>query len=100
MIKNSEISDFSLDIKEIEGKYVLAIGSSVAVATKGELVRKETGSRNITIVFLVSLSVTVVLDLVGMSLPDPIFGRTLVYLGEFPAILVNIISARYVIKNI
>jgi len=100
MIKNSEISDFSLDIKEIEGKYVLAIGSSVAVATKGELVRKETGSRNITIVFLVSLSVTAVLDLVGMSLPDPIFGRTLVYLGEFPAILVKFISARYVIKNI
>jgi hypothetical protein len=99
MITNSDISDFSLDVKELDGKYVLAISSGVAVATKGEPIRKETGSRNITIVFLVSLSVTVGLDLIGILLPDPIFGRTLVYLGEFPAILVNIISARYIIKS-
>ncbi len=100
IIKNSNVSEFSLDIKEIDGKYVLAIGSSTAVATKGEIVRKETGSRNITIIFLVSLSVTIALDLVGMLLPNVSLGRTLVYLGEFPAILVNIISTRYIIRNI
>ena len=100
MIKNSDISEFSLDITQVQGKYVLAISSAVAVATKGEPIRKETGVRNIAIVFLVSLSLTVALDLIGMLLPDPVFGRTLVYLGEFPAILVNIISARFIIKNI
>jgi hypothetical protein len=100
MIKDSEISDFSLDIKEINGKFVLAIDSSVAVATKGEVLRKDTGSRNITIVFLVSLSATVALNSVGILLPDAILGRSLVYLGTFPAILVNIIAARYIIRNI
>jgi hypothetical protein len=100
MIKNSDVSEFSLDIKEIDGKYVVAIGSAVALATKGEVLRKDTGSRNITIVFLVALSATVALNSIGILLPDAIFGRTLVYLGTFPAILVNIIAARYIIRNI
>ncbi len=100
VIPNSDVSEFSLDIKEVDGKYVFCISSGIAVATKGEPIRKDTGSRNTTIVFLASLSVTVALDLTGMLFQDPIFGRTLVYLGEFPAILVNIISARYIIKSI
>ncbi|MHB1868414.1 MAG: hypothetical protein ACYCPP_05655 [Nitrososphaerales archaeon] len=90
----------SLDLKELNGKYVLGISSSVAVAPKEEPVRKESGRKNIVILFLASLSLAVALDLVGMLLPSPNLGRTLVYLGFFPAILVNIISARYIIRNI
>jgi len=99
-IKNSDIRNLSLEIKEINGKYVLGISSTVVVATKGELVRKETGSRNLVTIFLVSLSLTVVLAVVGMLVPASPLGRTLVYLSEFPAILVNIISTRYIIRNI
>jgi hypothetical protein len=50
-IKNSDITNLSLDLKETNGKYVLGIRSTVVVATKGELVRKETGSRNLILVF-------------------------------------------------
>jgi hypothetical protein len=99
-IKNSNVTDLSLDIKEKDGKFILDINSTVVVATKGEQVRKFTGSRNLVIVFLVSLSIWLTLAMIGMLLPDPIFGRTLVYLSEFPAILVNIISTRYIIRNI
>jgi hypothetical protein len=100
IIKNSEITNLSLELKEANGKYILDVKSTVLVATKGEQVRKYTGSRNLLIVFFVSLAVWVALALVGILLPDPIFGRTLVYLSEFPAILVNIISTRYIIRNI
>ncbi|HVB12625.1 MAG TPA: hypothetical protein VNE86_05785 [Nitrososphaerales archaeon] len=88
----------SLDLKEINGKYVLGISSSVAA--KEELVRKGSGRKKIVILFLASLSLAVALDIAGMLLPDASFGRTLIYLGFFPAILVNIISARYIIRNI
>jgi len=100
MTKKSDIAKLSLDLKEINGRYVLGISSTVAVATKGELIRKETGRRNIVKLFLASLSLAIVLDAVGVLLPNASLGRTLVYLGEFPAILVNIISARYIIRNI
>ena len=99
-IKNSDITNLSLELKEIDGKYILGINSTVVVATKGEQIRKYTGSRNLLIVFVASLSLTVVLASVGMLLPDAIFGRTLVYLSEFPAILVNIVSTRYIIRHI
>jgi hypothetical protein len=99
-IKNSDISKLSLDLKENNGKYVFRISSTTAVATKGEPIRKETGSRNIIIVFSISLAVTILLDVVGMLLPDASLGRTLVFWGEYPAILVNIIAARYIIRNI
>ena len=99
-IKNSEVTNFSLELKEKDGKYILGINSTVVVATKGEQVRKFTGSRNLIIVFLISLSIWLTLAVVGILLPDAVFGRTLVYLSEFPAILVNIISTRYIIRNI
>ena len=70
VIKNSEITNLSLELKETNGKYILGINSTVLVATKGEQVRKYTGSRNLVIVFLVSLSLTVVLAAIGMLLPD------------------------------
>lgn|GEM_PF-2887985 len=97
---NSEVTNLSLDLKEINGKYVLGISSIVALETKGEPIGKRFGRRNIVILFLIALSLTVGLDVVGMSLPEASFGRTLVYLAEFPAILVNIISARFIIRNI
>jgi hypothetical protein len=100
MIRNSDVTNLSLDLKEIDGKYVLGISSTVAVATKGQLIRKKSGRRNIVMLFLIVLSLTVALDVVGMLLPDASFGRTLVYIGVFPAILVNIVSARYIIRNI
>jgi hypothetical protein len=100
LIRNSEVTNLSLELKQTNGKYVLDVNSTVLVATKGEQVRKYTGSRNLLIVFFVSLTIWVVLALVGILLPDAIFGRTLVYLSEFPAILVNIISTRYIIRNI
>ena len=100
VIKNSEITNLSLELKETNGKYVLGVSSTVLVATKGEQIRKDTGSRNLVIVFLVSLSITVALAAIGMLLPDASLGRTLVYLSEFPAILVNIISTRYLIRHI
>jgi len=99
-IKNSDIRNLSLEIKEINGKYVLGIDSTVLLATKGEQIRKDTGSRNLIIVFLVSLSLTIALAAIGMLLPDASLGRTLVYLSEFPSILVNIISTRYLIRHI
>lgn len=98
VIKNSDVTNLSLDLKEINGKYVLGISSSVAA--KEELVRKGSGRKKIVILFLASLSLAVALDIAGMLLPDASFGRTLIYLGFFPAILVNIISARYIIRNI
>lgn len=99
-IKNSDITKLSFEIKETNGKYILGIRSTVVVATKGELIRKDTGSRNLTVVFLISLSLMIVLALAGMLLPNAGFGRSLVYWSTFPAILVNIISARYIIRNI
>ena len=80
--------------------YVLGISSIVSVATKGELIRKTSGGRNIVTLFLIALSLTVALDVVGMLIPDASIGRSLVYLGVYPAILVNIISARYIIRSI
>jgi len=97
---NSEVTNLSLDLKEINGKYVLGISSIVALETRGEPIGKKSGRRNIVILFLIAMALMVGLDLVGMSLPEASFGRTLVYLAEFPAILVNIISARYIIRNI
>jgi hypothetical protein len=99
-IKNSDITNLSFELNEANGKYFLDIKSTIVLATKGQLIRKEAGNRNLIIVFLVSLSVMVALALVGMLLPDAVLGRTLVYLSEFPAILVNIISTRYIIRNI
>ena len=96
--KNSDVANLSLDLKETNGKYVLGISSTVA--KKGELMSKKSGRRNIVMLFLTALSLTVALDVVGMILPDASFGRTLVYLGVYPAILVNIISARYIIRSI
>ena len=99
-IKESDISKLALDLKQDNGKYVLKISSTTMVATKGEPIRKDTGSRNTIIVFSISLALSILLDVGGMLLPDASLGRTLVFWGEFPAILVNIISARYVIKNL
>ncbi len=100
MIKSYDVTNLSLDLKEIDGKYFLGISSSIAVATKGESIHKETGRGHIAMLFLVSLSLAVALDSVGMLLSNASLGRTLVYFGFFPAILVNIISARYIIRNI
>jgi len=99
-IKESDITQLDMDLKNDNGKYVLKISSTTAVATKGEPIRKNTGSRNIIIVFSISLAITVLLDVSGMLLPDAVTGRTLVFWGEFPAILVNIISGRYIIRNL
>jgi hypothetical protein len=99
-IKDSDISKLDLDLKKNNGKYVLKINSTTAVATKGEPIRKDTGSRNTIIVFSISLAITILLDVGGILLPDASLGRSLVFWGEFPAILVNIISARYIIRNL
>ncbi len=99
LVAKDSDANVSLDLKEINGKYVLGISSTVALATKLEPIHEASGGKNIMILFLVSLSLLVVLDVLGILFFDATVGRTLVYLGEFPAILVNIIGARYIIRN-
>lgn len=97
--KTSDVSKVTLDLKETSGTYVLGISSTVALLREGP-VPVGPRSRKLLSLFLVALSLLIVLDVVGMLIPDASLGRTLVYLGEFPAILVNIIAARYIIRNI
>jgi hypothetical protein len=99
-IPDSDISKLALDVKKSDGKYIFKVSSTTAIATKGEPIRKDTGSRNTIIVFSVSLAITILLDVGGLLAPDATLGRSLVFWGEFPAILVNIISARYIIRNL
>jgi hypothetical protein len=99
-IDNSDIKQLSIDVKKVNGNYVVDIFSTVKVATKGEQIREENGNRKLTIVFLGSLSIMVILIVTGMLLPAAGLGRTLVYLGTFPGILVNAIATRYIIKSL
>ncbi len=95
--KTTDVSNVTLELKKAKGSYVLGITSTVALS--GEQIRKRQ-SRKVLIIFLVVLSLLIILDVIGILLPNASTGRTLVYFGEYPAFVVNIIAGRFVIKNI
>ncbi len=99
-IKNFDIKNFTLDVKESDGKYVLGINSTVVVGKTGESVRKETEGRNLMIVFFVTLSLVAVFAIVGILIPNASLGRSFILISVFPAFLANVIGARYIIKSI
>jgi len=100
MIKNSDMRDLSLDIKESNGTFVLGINSRVVVGTGSQTVRNEKKSKTLLKVFVIALLLMLAFTIVGMIIPDASLGRSFLAIGEFPAFLVNVIAARYIIKNI
>jgi hypothetical protein len=98
-IKNSDLTDWRLSVKESDGTYVLDVAATITIATKKELTRGEKRSKNLIILFVISLCAMVSLSTVGMLLPDAGLGRTLVLLGTIPAFVVNLVGARFLIKR-
>jgi hypothetical protein len=98
-VKNSDLTDWNLNVKDVDGTYTLDLAATVIVETKKELSPGERRSKNLIIIFLVSLFLMLGLDIVGMLLPDAGLGRTLVLLGTIPAFIVNLVSASFLIKR-
>jgi hypothetical protein len=98
-VKNSDLTDWHLNVKESDGRYTLDVAATVIVETKKELSPGERRSKNLIIIFLVALFLMIGLDLIGMLLPDAGLGRTLVLLGTIPAFIVNLVSASFLIKR-
>jgi hypothetical protein len=98
-IKNSDLTDWHLNVKESDGTYVLDVAATITIETKKELTPGEKRSKNLIILFVISLCLMVGLSTVGMLLPDAGLGRTLVLLGTIPAFVVNLVGARFLIKR-
>jgi hypothetical protein len=97
-IKNSDVSDLSIDLDEVKGTYTLEIKSKTILAGDHQLIRRR--GRNWTaIVFAASVIAMIVLVIPGMLIHDATTGRSLVYVGLYPSIVANTLGARYVIKR-
>lgn len=100
-VKNSDVKNLTLEVNELNGKYTLGLASKVVVGTNGISVRdKQPRSKNLAIVFLIALAIMVSFAAAGMLVPNASFGRSFLVISAFPSFLVNIIGARYIIKNI
>jgi hypothetical protein len=100
-IKNSDVEDLSLDIKEMNGAYILGINSKIVVGTNGKTVRKnEAVSKNLAKAFVIAMGAMVLFVILGMSIPDASLGRSFILISAFPAFVVNVIGARYIIKSV
>ena len=97
-VKNSDITDLSLDLEEKNGIYTLEIKSKTLIADR-QIIRRK-GRDWVRIVFLFSLAVMLVFVITGMFDPNAIGGRSLVYIGLYPAFVVNTLGARYVIQKL
>ena len=101
VVKNSDVTDLTINIAETKNAYVLNVLSNVLVSRDRKIIRKEgRGELYIAIVFLISLLIMVFLAVTGMLDSDPIGGRSLVSLSLYPAFVVNLLGARYVIKGL
>ena len=100
-IKNSDVEDFELEVRETDEKYFLAINSRVLVGKNGVPVRKKgKGSRNLAIAFVILVVIMASFIIAGMLSPNPVYGRSLLFISDFPAFVVNMLGARYLIKSI
>jgi hypothetical protein len=97
-VKNSDITDLSFDLKEKNGTYTLEIKSKTIVADR-QIIRRR-GRDWARIVLLVSLAIMLIFVITGMLDRDPVGGRSLVYIGLYPGIVVNTLGARYVIRKL
>jgi hypothetical protein len=97
-VKNSDITDLSLDLKEANGTFTLEIKSKTLVADR-QIIRRK-GRDWVRIIFVFSLLVMLVFVVTGMLDPNVTGGRSLVYIGLYPAFVVNTLGARYVIKKL
>jgi hypothetical protein len=100
-VKNSDVKDLSLDVKESNGRYILGLNSKVVVGTNGQPVRnKEVGSKNLAWAFVIAVGIMAFFVILGMLVPNASFGRSFLFISAFPAFVVNVLGARYIIRNI
>jgi hypothetical protein len=97
--KNSNLTDLSLDLKETNGTYSLELKSKMLVAKDRQIIPRK-GRDYVGIIFLVALALMMTFIVVGMLEHNPGLGRSLVYYGLYPAFVVNILGARYVIRKL
>ena len=97
-MKNSDVSDLSIDLDESKGTYVLEIKSKTILAGDRMLIRRR-GRDWARIVFVVSVVLMIVFIVPGMLVQDATTGRSLVYIGLWPSIVANTLGARYAIKR-
>ena len=98
-IKKSDLTNWHFNVKESDGTYILDVNATITIETKKELSPNEKRSKNLIILFIIALCLMVGLSTIGMILPDAGLGRTLVLLGTIPAFIVNLVSARFLIKR-
>lgn len=91
-----------MDLREEKnGNYVFDIKSKLLVSTERPIVRqKGRGSTYIAIIFVIALALMVAFIILGIADPDPVGGRSLVSFSLYPAFLVNLLGARYVIRGL
>jgi hypothetical protein len=101
-IQNSAVTDVSMDLKEMpNGDFIFDIKSKVLVSTNRPIVRpKGKGSKYLTMIFLISISLMLTLAVIGMLDHDPIGGRSIVSYSLYPSFIVNTLGARYVIRKL
>jgi hypothetical protein len=97
-MKNSDVSDLSIDLDESKGTYVLEIKSKTILAGDRMLIRRR-GRDWVRIVFVVSVVLMIIFIVPGMLVKDATTGRSLVYIGLWPSIVANTLGARYAIKR-
>jgi len=101
-VKDSNITDLSLEVKESMGTYTLGIGATIVLETKKVLTPKEKRRKYLIISFLVSLGFMLGLSTIGAWLPDAQagLGRTLILLSEIPAFAYSLVSTRFLMKKV
>ena len=95
-MKNSDVSDLSINIDKTKETYVVEIKSKTILAGDRLLIRRK-GRDWVKIVFIVSVVLMILFIVPGMLIPDASIGRTLVYIGFWPSIVANTLGARYAI---
>jgi hypothetical protein len=100
-VKDSDVSDLSLDVKEKMGTYTIGIGSTIVLEPKKVLTPKEKRRKNLIIILLISLIFMIGLSTIGAWLPDAqaSLGRTLILLSEIPAFAYSLVSTRFLMKK-
>ena len=100
-VKDSNVSDLSLEVKEKMGTYTLGIGSTIVLESKKVLTPKEKRRKNLIISLIISLIFMIGLSTIGAWLPDAQagLGRTLILLSEIPAFAYSLVSTRFLMKK-
>ena len=100
-VKDSDVSDLSMDVKEKMGTYTIGIGSTIVLEPKKVLTPKEKRRKNLIISLIISLIFMIGLSTIGAWLPDAqaSLGRTLILLSEIPAFAYSLVCTRFLMKK-